>query len=329
VRSHDQPSETDVADLRLRSWGCGVNSPLVVNLGVGVDSVALLIGLHQREIRPDLLLFADTGGEKPGTYAYLLILAEWLARVGFPPVTVVRRPLGPAGYRTLEENCWQNETLPSLAFSLKGCSLKWKADAMDAFLLGIKRGPNKRAPWLLMAEAIAAGVKVVKAIGYDAGPKDSRRGRNHAASKRDRRFFEFWYPLREWGWDRARCVAEILAAGLPVPLKSACFFCPASQPWELYWLAGAHPELFVRAIALEDRARNGRHGLHIVKGLWGRDVEPGPRRKGKIGSWRRWAEQVGILAGSRVVMPRVQLMLKAAELRRAAGEPGPFPGGCS
>jgi hypothetical protein len=299
--------------------------PLIVNLGMGVDSVAMLVGLHQRNERPDLIIFADTGCEKPETLAYLPALNGWLAGIGWPQVTVVKRPVGPAGYRTLEENCLRNETLPSLAFNMKGCSLKWKADAMDAWILGIKRGPNKRPPWPMMSAAIAAGVRAIKCIGYDAGPKDSRRGRNHVGTKRDRKFFTFRYPLREWGWDRARCIEEIIRASLPVPLKSACFFCPASQPWELYWLAAVHPTLFLRAVALEDRARNGKHGLHEVKGLWGRDITPTARRKEHVGSWRTWAERVGIFRGEHITAPRAQLLKRAEELRALADEPGVLP----
>lgn len=66
-----------------------VRSLLVVAYGMGVDSTAMLVGLHQRGVRPDLILFADTGGEKPETYAYLPIIQAWLERVGFPPVVVV------------------------------------------------------------------------------------------------------------------------------------------------------------------------------------------------------------------------------------------------
>ena len=35
--------------------------------GGGVNSSALLVGLHQRGIPVDLILFADTGGELPST----------------------------------------------------------------------------------------------------------------------------------------------------------------------------------------------------------------------------------------------------------------------
>jgi hypothetical protein len=37
------------------------------------------------------------------------------------------------------------------------------------------------------------------------------------------------YPLTEWGWTRERCEAVILGEGLPLPMKSACWMCPASK----------------------------------------------------------------------------------------------------
>ena len=43
----------------------------MVSYGGGVNSTALLVGLHQHRIPVDLILFADTGAEHPHTYAYL------------------------------------------------------------------------------------------------------------------------------------------------------------------------------------------------------------------------------------------------------------------
>lgn len=53
-------------------------APLVVSYGMGVDSTALLVGLAARGIRPDAILFADTGAERPETYAYLAPFNRWL-----------------------------------------------------------------------------------------------------------------------------------------------------------------------------------------------------------------------------------------------------------
>ena len=52
-----------------------------------------------------------------------------------------------------------------------------------------------------------------------------------------------WYPLAQWRDDRPACERIIRAAGLPVPMKSACFFCPASKKHEILWLREHHPDL--------------------------------------------------------------------------------------
>jgi hypothetical protein len=80
----------------------------------------------------------------------------------------------------------------------------------------------------------------------------------------DQNFFVYWYPLMECGFDREKCKEIIASAGLPVPIKSACWFCPASKKWEIDWLEQTHPELLERALQIE---RNGQAKLKTVKGL--------------------------------------------------------------
>jgi hypothetical protein len=80
----------------------------------------------------------------------------------------------------------------------------------------------------------------------------------------DAHVFVYWYPLLEWGSDRARCQQVITAADLPVPIKSACYFCPASKKGEIAWLAEKHPTLLERALTIE---RNAQAQLTSVKGL--------------------------------------------------------------
>ena len=90
--------------------------PMVVAYGLGVDSTAMLVEFAKRSIRPDLILFADTGGEKPETYAYMPIIQRYLAGIGFPAVTTIRYEPKWAPYRTLEQQCLHTGTLPSLAY---------------------------------------------------------------------------------------------------------------------------------------------------------------------------------------------------------------------
>lgn len=114
---------------------------------------------------------------------------------------------------------------------------------------------------------------VVKAIGLDAGEehrltwaksepsKDKRLSRE---AWLDQHYFSYWYPLMDWGYDRETCKRIIAKEGLPVPIKSACFFCPASKKQEIAWLQEHHPDLLQRALRIE---QNAQAKLTSVKGL--------------------------------------------------------------
>lgn len=67
-----------------------MKTPLVVSFGAGVNSTAMLCGFAERGIRPDAILFADTGGERPETYRFLDTMDVWLAQNGMPNIIRVR-----------------------------------------------------------------------------------------------------------------------------------------------------------------------------------------------------------------------------------------------
>ncbi len=255
--------------------------PLVVAYGLGVNSTAMLVEFAHRGIRPDLILFADTAGEKPETYAYLPVIQRYLKRVKFPPVVTVRYEPVRAAYRTLEEQCLHTGTLPSLAYGGKSCSLKYKRTPQDKYILRtyppaehVGNGTRVvRAIGFDAAESRRTYAGVVKAIGLDAGeghrltwakPAPGPERKPSREAWLDEHYFAYWYPLHEWGMDRAACERCIRDAGLPVPVKSACFFCPASKKQEILQLRDRHPDLLDRALAIEDAARPS---LTSVKGL--------------------------------------------------------------
>jgi len=62
----------------------------VSSFGGGTDSTAMLIGMYQKGEKVDLILFADTGGEKPHTYEHIKRFSAWLVEHGMPEITVVR-----------------------------------------------------------------------------------------------------------------------------------------------------------------------------------------------------------------------------------------------
>lgn len=151
--------------------------------GAGVDSTAMMVALRNARLRPDVITFADTGGEKAGTLAHLARMNAVLRRWGWPLIDVCRKvPMASTGYSDLYGNCMANETLPSLAFGMKSCSLKWKAAPQDQFFKGAKSGPGARPPHPLWIEAKRRRQRIIELIGYDCGKADLQRSRSRAAS---------------------------------------------------------------------------------------------------------------------------------------------------
>ena len=231
-----------------------VAAPLVVNFGGGVNSTAVLCGLQERSVRPDLILFADTGDEKPNTYEHLWKMQRWLEGVRFPPIVVLRRKirrglLKGSGVNTLEQECYANKTLPSRAFGFAGCSTKWKKQVID--------GALKRA----YRAHMAAGGRVRRALGIDWGELGRARFQPDGA-------FDWEYPLIDWRWSRAECVAAIERVGMSSPGKSACFYCPSTKKNEVIDLMLRHPDLYARAVAMERMA--APHLLRDTAVAWDR-----------------------------------------------------------
>ena len=171
----------------------------------------------------DLILFADTGAEHPHTYAYLDIMDRWLKDHGMPPITRVYKTTRDGKRLTLEQECLQSGTLPSMAYGFKRCSLKHKIGPQEKFC---NHYPPCRKVW-------AAGKRVVKFIGYDAG-EGYRSDKVLLGDLADPKYSK-WYPLMEWRWDRAACQRAIDDAGLPQPGKSSCFFCPSMRAEEIIY----------------------------------------------------------------------------------------------
>jgi len=59
------------------------------------------------------------------------------------------------------------------------------------------------------------------------------------------------YPLIDRGLDRTACAQIVADAGLPVPGKSSCWFCPFHRHGEWVALRRQRPDLWARALWLE------------------------------------------------------------------------------
>jgi phosphoadenosine phosphosulfate reductase family protein len=191
----------------------------VVSFGGGVNSSAMCLGLYERQEKIALVLFSDTGGEKPETYRHVETFSKWLEDHGMPAIKTVRRKI------TLEAHCEKYKTLPSIVIGLRQCSHGWKVQPQEAYLAKFHSLKDH-----------------LRLIGIDAG--EAHRKTELPNTR---------YPLIEWAWDRARCIEALSRHNVPVPVKSACFFCPASKKSQIIQLSKEHPDLYQRAVAMETR----------------------------------------------------------------------------
>jgi len=198
----------------------------MLSLGAGLNSVALAIILANQGWEGPIV-FADTGAEHPDTYCYL----EYFERNYLQPRGLqVTRILPGSEYHErseldLETFCLDRGIIPLLA--VRWCSVEWKRTPLE----------NWR-----------------QAHGYDIGlqgicASEPHRVRDDPAVS---------YPLVDLGIHRHQCREIIQEAGLAVPRKSGCFFCPGQALGQWRSLYMDHPELYERACVLEDNAAENR-----------------------------------------------------------------------
>lgn len=231
--------------------------------GGGVNSTAMILLLHSKGIKADFITFADTGAEKPHTYQHLTVMNNWLLSNGWPQITIVKKNYRNGEVANLYDHSFSRNMLPSLAYGFKNCSQKFKIQPQE-------KACNNFQPF---KDCWASGGKVIKYIGYDIDEPERVKGQVKATENDKKYIYE--NPLFDEGWDRERCIEEIRKHGLPVPGKSACYFCPASTKGDILRLNEHYPELMDKALALEANA-----DLDTVKGLgrrfaWSEVVEQG------------------------------------------------------
>lgn len=213
-----------------------------LSYGGGVNSTALAIMLCDGTLptfTPWEAIWADTGDEKPETYAYIEgAFRPYLSRFG-KMLHVVRdkesvlerwERLGVVGSRVL-----------------RTCTLHAKIRPITKYV----REHDTDDP--------------IQIIGIDSG--EAHRAKPVSDEIRD---IPKLYPLVDLGINRQGCNDIIRRAGLCPPVKSGCWHCPFMRKREVLDLAKNHPDQFLRIIELEEASLD-IHPLtddQIVRAQW-------------------------------------------------------------
>lgn len=254
----------------------------VLSYGGGTQSAALALMSAAGELpKLDAVVFADTHGELPETYAYADYVEAQLTAAGIPFVRVSAGSLENALLADTPTS--HNPTPPAHVLNPDGskgkigayrCSYDYKRRVVTREVKRLcgGRGAWKRATveqWLGFSVDEVNRCKPANECrcGHNrtrpAGPTGERRGHVPACSSVSCSCegFDPWqvnvWPLIDLHFRRDDTIRWFGANGHPTPPRSACWFCPHSRNPRWLDLRKRHPDLWERACTLDETIRDG------------------------------------------------------------------------
>lgn len=229
-----------------------------ISYGGGVQSTAMIVLATQGLIEADVALFANVGddSEYPETLDYVRNIAiPWAAEKGLPVLELhpTRRGERTTILNEIRRPDSKRDIIPvygDIGMPLsRTCTADFKVKTLGSKLKEF--GASKNAP-----------AHVLLGISVDEIER-ANRGKNQPYEIRE-------YPLLDLGLFRDDCEQVIRDAGLPVPPKSSCFFCPFHKKQTWQEMRRDRPELFEKSQELEDfmNERNkagGRSPVYLTR----------------------------------------------------------------
>lgn len=223
----------------------------VFSCGFGVQSVAAMVLAAHGTIDYQTFLFANVGNdsENPATLEYIRDHALPYAAAHGLTVVALRRVKRDGTMPTLLEQVVNEKRSVSIPLRMAGsgapgnrtCTSDYKIKVIEKWLKA--HGATKKAPAL---------------VGLGISMDEFQRMRTHAPGTSVQ---QLDYPLITLRLNRADCVRIIQEAGLPIPPKSACWFCPYKSGVAWRRLKADQPDLFAQSVALEVLVNERRAGL--------------------------------------------------------------------
>jgi len=212
----------------------------VISYGGGVQSTAMIVLAAQGKLGPVTdAIFANVGddSEHPATLRYVReVMTPWAAARGIlvHEVQRTRRNGTPVTLMGVLQSSRRSIDIPvrmaNGAPGNRNCTSEFKIKVLGKWLK--QHGGAMTMP-----------VTTLVGISWDEVERVGRRRNNS------------WeiveYPLIDMRLSRHDCQRIIASAGLPVPGKSSCWFCPFFRPVTWARMRRDEPELFGQAAALE------------------------------------------------------------------------------
>ncbi len=218
----------------------------VIAYGGGVQSTALVVLATQGDLDYDYALFSNVGeqAELPATLRYVRdVIMPWTEGCAGPQVIELsrRHMRGPKKgqkrdlYDDLVNGPQRSIPIPirmpdTGAPGTRNCTGEYKIKVVSRWLK--THGATEEQP-----ATVAIGIST----------DEYHRANRRTPTARE----EVVYPLLDLGLSRGDCRAIIHDAGLPVPPKSSCYFCPFHRPAHWAEMRRDEPGLFELSADLE------------------------------------------------------------------------------
>lgn len=222
----------------------------VVSYGGGVQSTALMVLAAQERIDFRTFLMANVGddSEHPATLRYVREVAMPYAAEHGIDLHLLDRVKRDGTVETLWGRLMRPESkslpipvrMDNGAPGTRSCTADFKIKVTGKWVK--QRGATADNPAI---------------IGIGISVDEIHRANNRRVEPHE----QIVYPLLDLGLRRTDCQRIIREAGIPVPPKSSCFFCPFHRPGVWLDMRRDEPELFEKAAELEDTLNARRDAL--------------------------------------------------------------------
>lgn len=215
----------------------------VISYGGGVQSTAMLVLAAQGKLGYDVdaALFANVGddSEHPETLSYFREVAAPFAKANGVELRELYN-VSPDGKPRTLMNLLLTENTPSIPVRLEPVGMPANRSCTKHFKIQV-------IARYLKANGATSTNKATVCIGISTDEISRADG-----GKAQPKYQHSVYPLIDLGLSRSDCQKVISDAGLPLPRKSACFFCPYTRTHQWEEMRRDEPHLFHKACQVED-----------------------------------------------------------------------------